>query len=189
MHRPALALLALALSACAGTTAGTSPTRSTTSVSMPAGGPQGSVGTGSVSVTTHADAGPSVAELTVSADAAFQALPQVYQDLGIPMGTQDPAQRLFGNRKVQVSRRLGRQPLSRVVNCGNTAFGAPVADSYRVQLSIVSTVRPEGSGSRLETRVEASAAQPGVSGAPVACASTGWLEERIATGVRVRTTT
>lgn len=190
MRQATFALLTLALSACATTTAETDGAAAprTTSVSIPSSGGTGAAGSTNISVTRYGSSGPSVAVLGASADAAWQALPQVYQELGIPMGTQDPAQRLFGNRKVVASRQLGKQPMSRIVSCGNTAFGAPVADTYRIQLSVLTTVKAQESGSRLETSVQATASQPGVSGSAVECASTGWLEERIATGVKARTT-
>jgi citrate lyase gamma subunit len=75
--------------------------------------------------------------------------------------------------------------LSRYFTCGSTALGTEAADTYRLQLSVVSTVLRQGSGSRLETTVEAIARQPGTSSAPVNCSSTGELEKAIANRVSV----
>jgi len=53
-------------------------------------------------------------------------------------------------------------------------------ESYqRLQISVVSTLTQAGSGTYLETLVQASARPPGTSTDPVNCASTGRLEHEI----------
>lgn len=112
----------------------------------------------------------------------FAALPEVYRVLGVPPGTSDPAGRVFGNQRFTARRELGGQPLSRYLACGHTATGAPIADSYRVQLSLLTTVQPgQGGGSLVQTQVGASAQSvEGSSSNRVQCATTGALELRIA---------
>jgi hypothetical protein len=57
----------------------------------------------------------------------------------------------------------------------------PIADNYRVYMTVTSVVRPNGKGgSELETAFTAYARNmEGTSGDRVACGTTGQLEERI----------
>lgn len=130
------------------------------------------------------------AEVTVNAPPArvWEAVRDTYTALGIPMGTSDPRAMTYGNQKIVVRRRLADAPLSRFLNCGHTAAGAPVADTYRVTLSLLTTVHPApGGASRVTTRLGASAESiDGSSSNVVACGSTGVLETRIGEGVQSR---
>lgn len=184
---PIAALVTLV--ACAGAATGGRgdlPERTTTTVSMPATGAGGSLGSGTMDVTTTRDRSPVVATVALSADALWAALPAAYQAVGIEVGTIDHENRMIGNRRLRVSRRLGGQPLSRYLRCGDTPFGAPQADQYPVELSVLTRVVPDGDRSRMETSVQASAVNAANGGARTACTSTGAIERALADKFTVR---
>ncbi len=132
------------------------------------------------------------ASVTVAAppERVWPLLPGVYQKLGIPVGANDPATRMLGNRQVTVtSGKLGGQPMSTYLNCGSAEYGGFAANAYRVNMSIASLVRPAATGqSEVQTLIEASATNVRSSQSRAArpCTSTGALERRIAAEVRTQ---
>ena len=124
--------------------------------------------------------------LNAAPTAAWDAVRGAYEDLGVPLAVYDTTQMEIGNPGLSVQRRLKNTPLSRYLNCGARPLGRAPADEYNVRLSVVSRVRPATEGSMLETTVSAEASQPGVSGAPVTCASTGALEQALFNAVQLR---
>jgi len=120
------------------------------------------------------------APIGVPPNRAFDALKLVYEELGIPAGTHDPATGRFGNTNFWKQRKLGNQSMSAYVNCGESLTG-PVANNYRIYISLMSIVRPDGKGtSELETAFSAQAQNmEGSSGDRISCGSTGRLEEYI----------
>ncbi len=122
-----------------------------------------------------------------SAEAAFRALVETYEELGIGTGMINLEERLVGNAQLRARRSLGGVRLSRLVDCGRSVTGA-LADSYQLTLDIRSQVFEEGAErSRLTTWIRARAVAPGQSAdMNLACASTGGLEGRIAAAVRAR---
>ena len=117
----------------------------------------------------------------------FDALKAVYEELGIPPGTNDPSSGRFGNTDFYKSRKLANDPMSTFLNCGESFTGA-VANNYRIYMSLISQVRPDGKGgSELETAFSASAQNmEGSSGDRISCGSSGKLEERIRRGVLLK---
>jgi hypothetical protein len=117
----------------------------------------------------------------------FEAVKAVYEELGIPAGTHDPATGRFGNVDFSKSRRLANEPMSSFLNCGESFTGS-VANNYRIYMSLLSMVRPDGKGgSELETAFSAQAQyMEGSSGDRISCGSTGKLEERIRRGVLLK---
>jgi hypothetical protein len=118
---------------------------------------------------------------------AFEALKATYEEIGIPPGTHDPATGRIGNTDFWKQRKLGSEPISTYLNCGES-FTGPVANNYRIYFSVMSVVRPDGKGaSELETAFSALAQNmEGSSGDRIACGSTGRLEERIRRGVLLK---
>ena len=114
----------------------------------------------------------------------FEALAAVYKDLDVPTVTNDPASGRIGNADFWKSRKLGGEAISTFLDCGSSITGA-AADNYRVYISLLSAVRPDGSGgSELETAFTATARNmEGTTADRVACGTTGRLEERIQKGV------
>lgn len=113
---------------------------------------------------------------------AFGALKQVYAELDIPAATNDPASGRVGNTNFWKTRRLSGEAMSTYLNCGESFTGA-AANTYRIYISLVSSIRPDGKGgSELETAFHAQAQNmDGTSGDRIPCGSTGRLEERIRT--------
>ena len=117
----------------------------------------------------------------------FEAVKAVLEEIGVPPGTHDPSTGRIGNTDFWKQRRLGSEALSTYLSCGDS-FTGPVANNYRVYLSVLAVVRPDGKGaSELETAFSAQAQNmEGSSGDRIACGSTGRLEERIRKGVLLK---
>lgn len=127
--------------------------------------------------------------VATSPDAAFAALPAAYEALGMPINTLITDARTVGTSGLRVRGRLGKTPLSRYLQCGIDATGLQHADSYQVQMSVMTRVNAAASapgGSTLVTQVVAAARPMSVSGNEIACTSTGQLERVIATTTMLR---
>jgi len=111
---------------------------------------------------------------------AFEALKAVYQELDIPLGVADPTTGSVGNTDFWKTRKLGNEPMSTYLNCGDSFIG-PAADNYRIYISLVSVVRADGKGTtELETAIAAQARNmEGTAGERLVCGTTGRLEDRI----------
>jgi len=116
--------------------------------------------------------------LEVLPDSIFSVLRAVYAELGVEVKLSDPQTGEFGNRVFTKFYQLGGVALHRYVGCGTTLTG-PGADSYRVQMSLVSYVARNGTGSTVQTQLMARADDPGSSKGWLTCLSTGVLEERV----------
>ncbi len=118
---------------------------------------------------------------------AFVALKAVYEELGIPPGTVDPATGRVGNTNFWKTRKLGNEAMSTYLSCADSYAGT-AADLYRIYISLVSVVRPDGQGaSELETAFSAQAQNmDGAANDRIACGTTGRLEERIRKGVLLK---
>jgi len=169
-----MVLAAAALAGCASGGTGESYQRTTTVVSVLTGPTSGDV-----SMDSYGGAAPVARALAAGPDTVFAALEEAYKSVGVPVAMRDPGRWSLGNRNLEISRRLGGTSLSEYFNCGASAMGADIATSYRLQISVVSTLTQAGSGTYLETLVQASARPPGTSTDPVNCASTGRLEHEI----------
>jgi hypothetical protein len=136
----------------------------------------------SMSATPTAD----VTHLAWSADAVWRILPSVFDSMSVPVATIDQVRKTIGNPSWKTRARLGKAPLSRYLDCGNTQIG-PNADSYDVLLSVLTTVTPEGAnGATLTTIVEAQAKPVTYNQAYSRCSSKGGIEMRIAELVKAR---
>jgi hypothetical protein len=83
-----------------------------------------------------------------------------------------------------VRQRIGKEPLSRFVSCGNEN-GRENADSYDVTMRVSTQVVPaDSASSRVVTAVTATARSRLFSSGDVACSSTQRLEGRIAEAVK-----
>lgn len=118
-------------------------------------------------------------------DRAFEAMASAYHALGLEITGADQANGalLVGNQRARG--RLAGQGLGSFFDCGTGPAG-PVTTTYTLQVTIRGQVTPAEGGTLLETRVEANARDAGTSNPPVACASKGTLEQRIADEVRQR---
>lgn len=177
-------LLSVALAGCASAGPAATPQRTTTTVSVPvsSGGHSGTV---NLELDAYRSGAPVVTVLAAPRERVWEALDSAYAALRIPVGTRDPANWTLGNRQFVPGRRIEGRPLSSFVDCGSTALGTGIADTYRVELSVLSVVRPEGTGTRLETSVQGTARQPGTTNTPVHCSSTGALEAALVEKLRL----
>jgi hypothetical protein len=124
--------------------------------------------------------GPTSGEATMNAPppATLAALNSAYADLGIEVKLWNPQTGEVGNKNFTKMYRLAGKPLSDYVGCGTITTGQ-AADSYRVTMSLVSHVTPNGSGSRVETQLSAYAEDIGSSKGTLACMTLGNLEGRL----------
>ncbi|MEO8879912.1 MAG: hypothetical protein ABI446_05900 [Gemmatimonadaceae bacterium] len=119
-------------------------------------------------------------QLLVGVDKAWSEYPTVFGELGIDPNVIDSRQHVFGNAGLKVRGTLGRQRMSRYLDCGATA-GIPNADQYDIIVRVVSQVIPADAGlSSIRTQVEANGRASGESSTSARCVSTGALEARIA---------
>ena len=120
------------------------------------------------------------AHVPVAPSRVFAALKSVYEDLGVPPAINDPTTGRLGNTDFYKTHKLGIVPISTYLNCGESIMG-PAADHYRVYISVISLVRPDGKGeSELETALSAQARNmEGTTSELVSCGTTGRLEQLI----------
>jgi len=116
--------------------------------------------------------------IAASPDSVFSLLHAVYGELGVEVKLLNRETGEIGNRAFTKYYRLGGVELHKYVGCGTTMTG-PGADSYRVQMSLVSYVARDGTGSTVQTQLSARADDPGSSKGWLSCLSTGALEERV----------
>jgi hypothetical protein len=176
-------VLVLVLVGCASGSSGSSGTETTAKprerVAMSSGG-------GGVLRTTNEDL---IARITVPAppDRVWDAAVAAYGDAGVPVKTMDRKAGLLGNGEFIAVRQINGKPLTTFIDCGTDPARGQLANSYRITMSVLSTVLHDPSGgTRLETRVIAEGKQRNVSSNSIHCASTGKLEEQIAQLVKQR---
>jgi hypothetical protein len=165
---------AVLLSACASSQQNTSappPTEQSVHVATATGA------TGSTMTMTQAD-DPSRRTFAAPDARVWDALPAVYQTLGLPITDRNVQARSIGTTSFKVRRRLGDAPLSRYLDCGDTQ-GSPSANSYEVLLTVTTRLVPAaGDSTAVSTTVTAQARPVFVSGEYVNCGSTRALEKR-----------
>ncbi len=117
--------------------------------------------------------------------AVFAALQLAYDSLGVETAVRDANRGYIGNLGLKLTRRFAGQAMSRWVDCG-TGHTGPTANAYRVNMALLANVTPEpGGNTRLRIAVAAGAqAFSGPLGDPIACESTGAIEQRILEIVR-----
>lgn len=115
-------------------------------------------------------------------EAVWPALVRAYERLGIPATVSERAGGQMGNLQFRPRRnRIGRDRLSRYVDCGAGVLGAN-ADHYDVTLSLVSTIRRHGeNGTLLFTQLTGAGKPKSTRGDEVGCATKRALERQIGT--------
>ena len=175
--RPITILLLLAVSACA-----SSGSRPDSEISRPS---ERIVASDNQGVIRSSVAPNAMVAIAVPPSRALAVIKSVYDELGIPSATVDAATGKITAPRFFRTRKLGSANLSMYFNCGDSLIGN-IADNYRMYMTVVSVVRPDGKGgTELETALTGEAASmEGASSGKIPCGSTGRLEERIHTGVR-----
>src|ERR1043166_1608056 len=115
--------------------------------------------------------------ITAAPNVAAVAVRTIYKQFEIPIPTDDPKTHQIGNNQFHRTRTFAGQPMTEWLNCGSTMTG-PNAASYRIYLSVLTDVVPDGhGGTNLHTLVVASAQDmAGSSNDAVTCGSTGKFE-------------
>jgi len=124
---------------------------------------------------------------TGTPDQVFAVLPAVYAELGIPLTMNDARAKSIGNTGWKTRRSIGKVPMQRYLDCGSSG-SMQNAESYQINMSVVTTVRPNSSGGSLVmTAISGVGKNPVTSSsAEVRCASAGNLEIRIRDMVQKR---
>jgi len=131
----------------------------------------------------------SPAELDGTRERVFAAVLAVYADLKIPVTLRDSVGGLVGNTRLIQTGKLGKERLSRYLECGAGMTG-PNADTFRVQLAIVTMIQAiSATRTQIRTALAAGARTlEGNSSDAVQCGTSGELEARIAALVASRLT-
>ena len=132
-------------------------------------------------LTINSNSTASKSSIAAPIEQVWLVLPAVFDSLGVAISTVDQAQHVIGNDAYKVRQRLGKAPLSRYLDCGQTQIG-PNADSYDVVLTLLLQLQPNGVGSTtLLSTVEATAKPIAYAQSASACSSKGTLESRLTT--------
>ncbi|HKG90586.1 MAG TPA: hypothetical protein VKA84_01770 [Gemmatimonadaceae bacterium] len=171
----ALALLTPAAAACNGTRPDPGFTTRPSTVVV-------SSGAGTMTLGAVESSMASARVVAKPTDSVWRVLPAVFDSLALPVTTVRTEEHVLGSEATRVRRRLAGVPLSTYLRCGG-AMGIPNADSYDVQISVVTQLQPGEGTNRVTnvlTLVSGSAKSSATSnGSVVTCSSTGKLEERI----------
>ena len=117
----------------------------------------------------------------------WTALQAVYAELKVPEGTLETSSRTIGNQQFRVRRKFAGESMMKWVDCGSGS-GGPNAETYDIQLSVVSYVAVVGAKeSTLTTRVSGQGSDPAFGrGNSTVCNTQGELEKRIELMVKAK---
>lgn len=124
-------------------------------------------------------------DVSAPVDRVWAVLPQVYQELSL-QGTADASIRTVRSGSVSFTRRMFGEPATRFFDCGRGQFGAEIAATHTIHLTVRTTVQPGDTpgSSRLESVAQAYARNnDGANALMSQCHSRGLLEGVIATRV------
>ena len=125
---------------------------------------------------------PRASTATIAADPAvvWAAAKQTYAALQIPLGLENPAAHMLGNQNFYKSRTLGGEPMTAFVDCGQGMTGAKAA-SYRIYMSLVTTIAGDGKGGTLVQVTFTALGQDVTEGSTdrIPCGSTGHMEQLV----------
>lgn len=127
------------------------------------------------------------AEIAGSREAVWSAVPDAFDEVGLPAPVLDEQTWTATLRNHVVRRRLGSQRLSALLECGR-GMTQPHADSHRIFLT-VSVRLEEGSDpdvTAVRTRVEAVGENPEGTTTSVTCSSRGRLEPLLANALQLQ---
>jgi hypothetical protein len=106
-------------------------------------------------------------------------LPEVYEELEVPLGFYEPEEMALGNREF-IPKTIGGDRMSRYLDCGGPASGRPFADAYQVEMFLVTRVDKAGEDkTRIRTEIYATARARDIGANRIQCPTKGLLERRI----------
>ena len=128
------------------------------------------------------------ATLPYSVEQVWRVLPFVFDSLGIPISSMDPAKRTLGNEAFKVRARLKGTPLSRFIDCGTSTQIGPNADNYDVVLVLTAAVAKaaEAAEATVVTTFSAVAKPANFAQDYTPCNSKGLVESRFIDIVRTK---
>lgn len=118
-------------------------------------------------------------ELDAPVERVMSALQEAFVDIGVQPDV-DPTKGYVGKFDIKTTRRFAKTQLSQLVDCGVRDKG-PNADFYRVHMALLGMVKP-GTNGKTTLRIALAAGAQDFAGPladPVACGSSGKLEERM----------
>jgi hypothetical protein len=126
------------------------------------------------------DLTPVVDTVDAPLDPVWNALPDAYVRLGVPLREVNPEAHLLGNDGFRVRGELGGERISRYIHCGRTMTG-DIADQYDIYMTILTQVQAvEGTDrTRVVSLVDARAQPTSRSGNALRCTSSQRLEDAI----------
>lgn len=178
MRRAMMAIAVIVTSGCG----------STPEAIQSAPGPTPGVTGGSTGAQVNLSHEAQVNEVVIEAPVAdtWRVLPQAWEDAMVPVASVDNARRTLQSGVYRAPREIVGKPLSDFFDCGYTMSG-PRVTLWQVSIDVAGVVLPDGEGSRIATRVTATARpRDGTSTNAVNCSSRGEIERIIAGNVRVR---
>jgi hypothetical protein len=140
-----------------------------------------------IHVTTSAAVRVVSMDLDAPVDRVWAVLPAVYQELGLETSADAARRTAMGG--ASFTRRFQGESATRFFDCGMGQFGSQIAANYTIRMTVSTTVNPDddGSGSRLDSMIEAFArSNDGANAVAAQCSSEGRLEQLISDRVRAR---
>ena len=117
----------------------------------------------------------------VTRAAVLFAARKALEELEIPVTYSDSTLGIVLNAELSALRRLGKLRMSQILECG-TNLNGHIADQYRIRMAVaifVDSIAPSASAYRVLVAAGAQSIE-GASRPPLACSTTGMLEERVA---------
>lgn len=117
------------------------------------------------------------AAIAAPAASVWLATKKVFAEFEVPLAVENATTRQLGNANFYKTRTFAGQSMVSLVDCGSGMTG-PKASSYRIYMSLLSTVEPDGKGgTTLQTTfVPAGQDLSGNSSDRIPCGTTGRLE-------------
>lgn len=136
---------------------------------------------------TRPESAPGAFVVAAPADSVWVALGEVLKRFDVPVGYADRAAGETGVIKVKLYRRMGKEPLSNYLRCGEGLTG-PNADTYVMYLSAVGMIKAGADGkTTVLTLISGDAIDvPNGRNDVVPCTSSGQFEAKVAKAVRKR---
>jgi hypothetical protein len=126
----------------------------------------------------------STTEVPVPPATVWAAVKKVYGDLEIPITVDNPPGHQFGNANFFRSRSIAGTAMEMLVDCGSGMTG-PKAASYRIYISLLTDVRPDGKGgTTVQTTFLTAGQDIAAGGDRITCASTGRFERLVLGRIR-----
>lgn len=160
-------------------------------LSAPAAGPRNTTTTraaGGDYVEIRADPSSRTEIIAAPVEQVWSAVITTLQQMEFPVTTIDTDRHTIGNLNHAVRGKLIGKLVSRSVDCGRGRVGTNMANSARVTVAFLATLTSTSAGAtEITANFRGTAIDPGVNNAnPVACSSTGYLEQQFFDAVQAQ---